>query len=62
MPESLGDLSLLLENKYALMFLQPSDEHNNGLIARKNDAQIKLIAAWSPQISIQGDCNYTLKM
>lgn len=45
MPESLGDLSLLLENKYALMFLQPSDEHNNGLIARKNDAQIKLIAA-----------------
>lgn len=49
MSESLGDWSFLLENKYALMLLQPQGENNNKLMARENDAQIKLITAWSPQ-------------
>lgn len=38
----------LLENKYALMLLQPQGENNKKLMARENDAQIKLITAWSP--------------
>lgn len=47
MPESLGDWSFLLENKYALMLLQPQGENNN--MARENDAEIKSITAWNRQ-------------
>lgn len=59
MPESLGDWSFLPESKSALMLLQPQGKNKDGLIARKNDAQLKLLADWSPQKSIYWNFNHT---